>query len=99
MATKTTTVKTTTKASTSSSRRQPAKAARVTGRDAVRKVLADGQPRKTAEITAAAVKLIRPKPEGKTPEATVSALLYVQAKKGGFVEATGRGEFRLRPIA
>jgi hypothetical protein len=70
---------------------------RVTGREAVRKVLADGKPRKTTEISTAAVKLMRPAPTGRTPEATIGALLYVQAKKDdGFVVRTGTGEFRLR---
>jgi hypothetical protein len=72
--------------------------ARVTGRQAIAKVLADGQPRPAKEITAAAVKLIRPVSKGKTPEATLGAFLYTQAKKpDGLVEQTGRGEFRLRP--
>ena len=76
--------------------------ARVSGREAVAKVLADGKPRPAGEITAAAVKLIRPKPTGKTPEATLGALLYTQAKKpDGFVIRRGEGRkttFRLRPV-
>ncbi len=62
---------------------KPAK--RVSGRDAVAKVLADGKPRKAKEITAAAVKLVKPAMKGKTPEATLASLLYT-------------GEFKLRPV-
>jgi HB1, ASXL, restriction endonuclease HTH domain len=73
-------------------------ATRVSGRDAVAKVLADGQERTAKEITSAAVKLVRPAMTGKTPEATLGALLYTQAKKDdGLVERTGKGTFRLRP--
>lgn len=83
-------------------RKQPAKPVkRVTGRDAIAKVLADGQPRPAKEITAAAVKLVRPAMTGKTPEATLGALLYTQAKRAdGLVTKTGSGRattFTLRP--
>lgn len=82
--------------------RKPAasSSARVSGRDAVAKVLADGKPRKTKEITAAAVKLVRPAMTGKTPEATLSALLYTQAKRpdGLVVRTKQPGEFKLRPV-
>jgi len=77
-------------------------AKRVSGRDAVAKVLADGKPQKAKDITAAAVKLVRPKMTGKTPEATLGALLYTEAKKkGGLVVKAGAGRdttFRLRPV-
>lgn len=73
-------------------------AKRVTGRDAIAKVLADGQSHPAGEITAAAVKLVRPAMAGKTPQATLSAFLYTQAKKpDGLVVRTGKGEFQLRP--
>lgn len=73
---------------------------RVSGRDAILKVMADGKPRKAKDITAEAVKLIRPKPAGKTPEATLSALLYTQAKKpdGIVVRTSKTAEFKLRPV-
>jgi hypothetical protein len=75
----------------------PAKGStRVSGRQAIAKVLADGQPRTAKDITTAAVKLVRPPMKGKTPEATLGALLYTQAKvDGGLVVKTGKGEFKL----
>lgn len=88
------------KAQPKAAAKAPATKSGVSGRDAVAKVLADGQPRKTAEITSAAVKLVRPPMTGKTPEATLSALLYTQAKRDdGLVILTGKGEFKLRPQA
>lgn len=73
---------------------------RVTGSQAILKVLADGKPRKTKEITSEAVKLVRPKMGGKTPEATLGAWLYTQAKKkdGAVVRTKKPGEFKLRPV-
>jgi hypothetical protein len=74
---------------------------KLTGRQAVAKVLADGQPRKAGEITAAAVKLTAM--AGKTPQATLGALLYTEAKKpDGLVTRTGTGRettFALRATA
>ena len=73
---------------------------RVTGSQALLHLLADGKPRKVGELTATAVKMVRPAMKGKTPEATLSAWLYTQAKKpGGAVVRTKKpGEFKLRPI-
>lgn len=69
----------------------------VTGRAAVAKVLADGAPRKTAEITAAAAKIATGL-KGKTPEQSLAAFLYTEAKKAdGIVErGPDKGTFQLR---
>ena len=69
---------------------------RTTARDAVAKVLADGQPRSSKEITSAAAKLATL--GGKTPEASIRALLSTQAKKpdGLVVAGTDKGTYRLR---
>lgn len=72
---------------------------RVSGRQALEKVLADGKPAKVGDITAAAVKLVRPPMKGKTPQATLSAQLYTQAKRpdGLVVRTKNPGEFKLNP--
>ena len=68
---------------------------KITGREAITIVLADGKPQKSKAICAAAAKLVTMK--GKTPEASLSALLAVQAKKpDGFVIRTAPGTFKLR---
>ena len=70
---------------------------KVTGREAIAIVLADGMPMKSRDICAAAAKLVTMK--GKTPEASLSALLAVQAKKPeGLVIRTAPGTFKLRPV-
>jgi hypothetical protein len=69
---------------------------RVSGREAIEKVLADGQPRPLREITDEALKLATGM-NGKTPAATLAAWLYTQAKKSdGVVELVAKGQFRLR---
>ena len=50
--------------------------------EAVAKVLANGQPRTTKDITARAAKIATGL-KGKTPEASLSAFLYTEAKKPG----------------
>jgi ribosomal protein S7 len=71
----------------------------ITGRQAVARVMADGKPRKAKEITSEAVKLVT-NMTGKTPEATLAALLYTEAKKknGLVVKTRKKGEFKLRPV-
>jgi hypothetical protein len=79
----------------------PSKTAkRVTGSQAILHVLADGKPRKAKDITSEAVKLVKPAMAGKTPEATLGAWLYTQAKKptGAVVRTKNPGEFKLRPV-
>jgi hypothetical protein len=80
-------------------RKAPAKGkTKVTGRQAILQVLADGKPRATKEITAAAA-AIATDMKGKTPEATLGAFLYTQAKKpDGAVVRAGKGKFKLRPV-
>jgi hypothetical protein len=71
---------------------------KITGREAIKQVLADGKPRKAKAITVEAQELAQL--QGKTPLATLSALLYVEAKKsdGLFVRTKNKGEFKLRPV-
>jgi hypothetical protein len=67
-------------------------------RAAVAKVLADGAPRTSKEITSAAAKIAGL--AGKTPEASLRALLSTEAKKAdGLVVRTEQGEYALRATA
>lgn len=67
-------------------------------KSAIEQVLAGRRkPMPAKEIVAAALPLATGL-KGSTPEATLSAVLYVEAKKaGGLVVKTGRGEFKLNP--
>jgi hypothetical protein len=80
--------------------KKPAGPKKGSARAAVAKVLADGQPRSSKEITAAAAKLATGL-TGKTPEASLRALLSTEAKKAdGLVEpGPDKGTYRLRPTA
>ncbi len=70
---------------------------RITGKLAVAQVLADGKPKKSKVICAEAA-AIATELKGRTPEATLSALLATEAKKAdGLVVRTKPGEFKLRP--
>jgi HB1, ASXL, restriction endonuclease HTH domain len=72
-------------------------AAKLTGREALIQVLrAAGTPLKARALCVEAAKLAKGL-RGRTPEATLSAQLYVEAAKldGVFVKA-GKGEFDLR---
>jgi HB1, ASXL, restriction endonuclease HTH domain len=71
---------------------------KISGRQAIQQVLADGKPRKAKAIVTAAAEIATGL-KGKTPEATLSAMLYVEAKKpdGIVVHTKNKGEFKLRP--
>jgi HB1, ASXL, restriction endonuclease HTH domain len=71
---------------------------KISGRQAIQQVLADGKPRKAKAIVTAAAEIATGL-KGKTPEATLSAMLYVEAKKadGIVVRTKNKGEFKLRP--
>lgn len=69
---------------------------KVSGREAAIQVLREaGRPMKASEIAAAALELVKPKMKSKTPEATITALVYKSAAKGETFRKTGRGEFEL----
>ena len=72
---------------------------RVTFKDAAEQVLraADG-PLKVKAIAEAAIPLVRPIPAGKTPAATLSAHLIVDANKGGRFVKTAPGTFDVREL-
>lgn len=72
---------------------------RVTFKDAAEQVLrkADG-PLKVKAIAEAAIPLVRPKSTGKTPAATLSAHLVVDANKGGRFVKTAPGTFDVREL-
>ena len=72
---------------------------RVTFKDAAEQVLraADG-PLKVKAIAEAAIPLVRPVPQGKTPAATLSAHLIVDANKGGRFVKTAPGTFDVREL-
>jgi hypothetical protein len=73
---------------------------RVGGKKAMALVLAgnNGKAMKLKALTAAALPLIEPPMKGKTPEATLAAMAYVEAKKGAaglFAKTTKPGEFKI----
>jgi hypothetical protein len=72
---------------------------RVTFKDAAEQVLraADG-PMKVKAIAAAAVPLVRPVPQGKTPDQTLGAHLVVDANKGARFIKTAPGTFDVREL-
>lgn len=69
----------------------------MTGKEAIEQVLTGKRkPMPAKDITAAAQEIAQL--GGKTPEATLAAILYTQAKRDdGLVLKTGRGEFKLNP--
>ena len=71
---------------------------KISGRQAIQQVLADGKPRKAKTIVKTAAQIANGL-KGKTPDATLSAMLYVEAKKsdGIVVRTKNKGEFKLRP--
>jgi hypothetical protein len=75
---------------------KPKAKTKITGKEAIRQVLADGKPQKAKAICVAAAALVT-EMKGKTPVASLSALLAVEAKKAdGFVIRTAPGTFKLR---
>lgn len=72
---------------------------RVTFKDAAEQVLRAGDgPLKVKAIAEAAIPLVRPIPAGKTPAATLSAHLIVDANKGGRFVKTAPGTFDVREL-
>lgn len=72
----------------------------VTAKAAIAQVLANGEPQRTKDITSAAAKIATAL-KGKTPEQSLAALLYVEAKKpaGLVMRGAEKGTFMLRPVA
>ena len=72
---------------------------RISGKRAMCMVLAEkGSAMKTKTLAAAALPLIEPPMVGKTPEATLAAMLYTEAKKGKdglFARTAKPGEFKI----
>jgi hypothetical protein len=58
-----------------------------------------GEPLKADEIGKRVMKVKGVKLAGKTPLATISAMLAVENKKGGLFERTAPGTYRLREAA
>lgn len=71
---------------------------KLSSKEAIRQVLASGEPMKSAAIAEAAVPLTDL--QGATPAATIAAVLSVEAKKeNGLVERVEKGTFKLRAEA
>ena len=80
-------------------RKATADEARVTFKDAAEQVLRAGDgPMKVKAIAAAAIPLVRPVPQGKTPAATLSAHLVVDANKAARFIKTAPGTFDVREL-
>jgi hypothetical protein len=88
------------KSASTTTKKPPAAKKPITARAAIAKVLADGKAQPTKQITAAAAKLATGL-KGKTPEQSLAALLYVEAKKenGLVIRGAEKGMFQLRPVA
>ncbi len=75
----------------------PATTKRISGKQAMIAVLKRAKkPMPAKEIIARALKTKGVALAGKTPEATLNAILAVENKKGGVFERTERGVYRLR---
>jgi hypothetical protein len=100
MATSTSKPSTTKTAAAKPAAKKPAAKKGVTAKAAIAQVLADGTPQRTKDITAAAAKVATAL-KGKTPEQSLAALLYVEAKKpaGLVMRGPEKGTFMLRPVA
>jgi hypothetical protein len=79
-------------------RRPPNQEDSMTGREAIEKILTGKRnPMPASEIAEQAAKIATGL-KGKTPKATLAALLYTEAKKDdGLVVKSGKGTFKLNP--